>query len=233
MLRYRIAKIIFKIIQAAISTLTVTGKENIPANGPYIVVVNHMSSADTPILLLVFPLTKWRFFAGEKWQAHRLFGPLMQYLGAIYINRGDVDRRALKQALDMIKSGVVFGLAPEGTRSKDGTMQSAKDGAAFLASRSNVPIIPVGLVNSNVLFGNVRSWKRTQMEAHVGAPFRLPNLGRRVRSRDLAAYTHLIMVQIAAQLPARYHGVYADSPALHALLQDDDPWPHCLALLKE
>ncbi len=233
MLRYRIAKIIFKIIQAAISTLTVTGKENIPAKGPYIVVVNHMSSADTPILLLVFPLTKWSFFAGEKWQEHWLFGPLMHYLGAIYINRGDVDRRALKEALDLIKSGVVFGLAPEGTRSKGGSMQPAKDGAAYLASRSNVPIVPVGLVNSDVLFSNVGNWRRTKMEAHIGAPFSLPDLGRRVRSRDLAAYTHLIMAHVAAQLPERYHGVYADSPALNALLNGGDPWPHCLALMQE
>lgn len=232
MLRYRIAKIVFKIIQTIISNLTVTGKENIPTDGPYIVVVNHMSSADTPILLLVFPLTKWSFFAGEKWQEHWLFGPIMHYLGAIYINRGDVDRRALKEALDLIESGVVFGLAPEGTRSKAGFMQPAKDGAAFLASRSKVPIVPVGLINSDVLFSNTRAWRRTQMEAHIGQPFVLPDLDRRVRSRDLAAYTHLIMVQVAAQLPERYHGVYADSPALHALLQDDDPWPYCLALIQ-
>ncbi len=232
MFRYRLAKLVFKIIQATISTLTVIGKENIPTKGPYIVIVNHMSSADTPILLLIFPLTRWSFFAGEKWQEHKLFGPLMHYLGAIYINRGDVDRRALKEALDLIKSGVVFGLAPEGTRSKGGSMQPAKDGAAFLASRSNVPIVPVGLVNTDVLFGNLRQWRRTQMEARIGTPFMLPDLGRRVRSRDLAAYTHLIMVHIAAQLPKRYYGVYADSPALQALLKGEDPWPHCLSLIQ-
>ncbi len=234
MLRYQIAKLVFFLIQISIARLVVFGRENIPDERPYLVVVNHMSSADTPILLLTFPTQRWRFFAGEKWQEHWFFGPLMAYLGAIYINRGEVDRQALKIALDAIDEGAVFGLAPEGTRSKVGYMQPAKDGAAFLALRTGAPIVPVGLVNMDVLFDNVRQWRRTRVEAHIGEAFSLPDpAGRRVRSRELPAYTHLIMIHIAAQLPARYHGIYAGSPALHALLSGEDPWPHCLALLTE
>lgn len=233
MLRYRLAHAVFNFIQFILTDLKVSGSENIPAQGPYIVTVNHMSAADTPLLFVAFPLLKWRFFAGEKWQDHWLWGPLMGWLGAIFVNRGAVDRRALKEAMTAIEEGNVFGTAPEGSRSKEGEMKPAKDGAAYLASRGQVPILPVGLVNSDILFANVRRFRRTAVEVHIGEPYYLPDIGRRLRSRDLPAYTHLIMVKIAAQLPRRYHGYYKDSPALKALLAGQDPWPLCQEMVSK
>ena len=211
----------------ALANLVVTGTKNIPSKGPFLVTTNHMSAADTPLLFVAFPTQEWRFFAGEKWQDHWLWGPMMGWLGAIYINRNEVDRRAIQEALTAVERGVVFGLAPEGTRSKVGEMQEARTGAAYLASRRHVPIVPVGIVNSDVLFANVRHLKRTTIEVRIGEPYYLPELGHRARSADLDAYTHLIMVKIAALLPQRYYGVYRDSPALTALLAGEDPWPYC------
>jgi 1-acyl-sn-glycerol-3-phosphate acyltransferase len=106
-------------------------------------------------------------------------------------------------------------------------MQPAKDGAAYLASRGQVLIVPVGLVNTDILFANIRRLRRSNVEVRIGEPYYLPEIGRRVRSRDLPAYTHLIMVKIAALLPERYRGYYKDSPALKALLNGQDPWTHC------
>ncbi|MDX1415461.1 MAG: lysophospholipid acyltransferase family protein [Candidatus Promineifilaceae bacterium] len=227
MFRYRLARAVFKLIQILLTQLEVSGRENIPLQGPYIVTVNHMSAADTPLMLVAFPPLHWRFFAGEKWQDHWLWGPLMGWLGAIYINRGAVDRHALKEAMAAIDEGYVFGTAPEGTRSKDGEMKPAKDGAAYLASRGQVSILPVALINTDILFAEVKQFRRPTVKLHIGEPYTLPDLGRRVRSRDLPAYTHLIMIEIAALLPERYHGYYKDSPALKALLRGEDPWPYC------
>ncbi len=221
-----------KFIQIVLARLDVTGRENIPASGSYIVVINHMSVADSPILLMAFPVVKWQFFAGKKWRSHPVYGPIMSRVGAIFIDQGGADREGLRDGLTAVSNGAVFGLAPEAHRSKIGSMKPAMDGAAYLASRGNVPVVPVGLVNTDVLFGNAKRLRRTHLEVHIGKPIHLPDLGRRARSRDMAAYTHLIMVHIAAQLPARYHGVYQDSPALHALLQGEDPWPHCQKLIK-
>ncbi len=228
MIRYHIARAGFKLAQVTLARLTVTGKENIPASGPYIVTLNHMSVADTPLLLVGFPPTEWRFFAGEKWRNHWLWGPLMDWLGGIYINRDEVDRGAIQEALREIADGNVFGIAPEGTRSKDGVMHEAKPGAAYLASRGGVPILPVGIINSDIVFANARRLRRVTVELRIGEPYLLPDLGRRARSADLEAFTRLIMVHIAALLPERYHGAYRESPALVALLAGDDPWPFCL-----
>ncbi|MCB9422214.1 MAG: 1-acyl-sn-glycerol-3-phosphate acyltransferase [Ardenticatenaceae bacterium] len=228
MFRYRLIRIAMNIARLILLIhFKVSGRENIPSQGPYIVVLNHTSVVDTPVLLINFPLQKWRFFAVNKWRTHPIYGPIMAWLGAIYIERDTVDRSQLRAALDALEAGTVFGLAPEGSRSFTGQMMAAKDGAAYLASRTRVPILPVGLVNNDVLFANVKRLKPTTIELHIGRPFNLPDLGRRVRGTDLPAFTHYIMVHIAAQLPERYHGYYADSPALAALLRSEDAWPYC------
>lgn len=216
------------ILLVVLGRLRVTGRENVPASGPYIIVVNHMSIADPPVLFLAFPPMRLRFFAGEKWESHFLFGPIMKGVGAIYINRGEVDRKALREAIAAIKDGSIFGLAPEGTRSRVGHLMEARDGAAYLASRTGATILPVGVVNTDQVAANVKRLRRSSLEAHIGEPFRLPDLGHRLKGRELEAATHLIMVHIAALLPERYHGFYADSPALAALLAGEDPWPHAL-----
>ncbi len=228
MMRYHLFRTGLKAIQLSISNLTVTGRENIPKSGPYLVVVNHMSSADSPLLMIAFPTLPWRFFAGEAWREHWFFGPAMHWLGGIYINRGELDRAALREAIEALNNGAIFGLAPEGTRSKVGAMQPAKDGASYLAARTGVPIIPVGMNHTDVLFGNTREKQRTDVEIRIGKPFHLPELDHRVRKKDLAAYTQLIMAHIAVMVDAPHRGVYADSPALAALLAGEDPWPHCL-----
>lgn len=221
-------RVLLRFVLLLVGSMTVYGRENVPESGPYILVVNHMSKADPPLLFLALPPMRLRFFAGEKWERHRLFGPLMKVVGVIYINRGEVDRKALREAMDALRDGSIFGLAPEGTRSRVGHLLEAKDGAAYLASRAKVPILPVAVTNTDVLGANVRRLRRTHMDVHIGEPFLLPELGYRAKGRDLEAYTHLIMVHIASLLPERYHGYYADSPALAALLRGEDPWPYCL-----
>lgn len=230
MFRYRLIRIAMNIIRHLLLVrFKVSGRENIPSQGPYIVVLNHTSVVDTPVLLINFPLQKWRFFAVNKWRTHPIYGPIMAWLGAIYIERDTVDRSQLRAALEALEAGTVFGLAPEGSRSFTGQMMAAKDGAAYLASRAKVPILPVGLVNNDGLFANVKRLRPTTIEIHIGKPFELPELNGRVRSTDLPAYTEFIMVHIAAQLPDRYHGYYADSPALAALLRGEDAWSSCIA----
>ena len=219
---------ILRFILLILGELKVTGQENVPGEGPYIVAVNHMSKVDPPLMFMVMPDSGIRFFAGEKWKKHIIFGPIMRWRGAIYINRGEVDRKALREALNALAEGCVFGLAPEGTRSRVGSLIHARDGAAYLATRAKVPILPAGIINSDVLGDRMVHLKRTQMAIRFGKPFSLPDQNRRPKGYELAAHTHLIMIHIANLLPERYWGYYADSPALRALQAGEDPWPYCL-----
>ncbi|HSG17474.1 MAG TPA: lysophospholipid acyltransferase family protein [Anaerolineae bacterium] len=233
MLIDKLERAFVRLVLLLFGSLKIVGLENIPVEGPYILAVNHMSKADPPLVMISWPpMAKIRFFAAEKWEKHLIFGPLMRHQGAIYINRGEVDRRALRQALAALGEGAVFGLAPEGTRSRVAALIQARDGAAYLASRAGVPIVPVGMVNTDLLGHNMAHLRRTHLETRVGQPFSLPDTVHRPKGDELAACTHLIMIHIAALLPERYWGFYADSPALEALLKGEDPWPACLDVSK-
>jgi 1-acyl-sn-glycerol-3-phosphate acyltransferase len=193
------------------------------------VATNHMSKADPPLLLLALGPVPLRFFAGEKWERHLIFGPIMKWVGAIYINRGEVDRKALREALHAIEAGSIFGLAPEGTRSRIGALIQARDGAAYLATRAKAPVVPFGVVNSDAVGRNLMRLRRTQLEIHIGRAVQLPERGRRPKGAELAAYTRYIMIHIAALLPDWQRGFYRESRALAALEKGRDPWPYCLA----
>jgi len=226
----RLLRLVLRFILLLVGDIEVVGLENLPRSGGYIVAPNHLSKADAPLVFLALPIppVQIHYFAGEKWGRHVIYGPLLRRSNAISINRGEVDRRALKEALQTLKSGRVFGLAPEGTRSRTGGLIRAKDGAAYIASRADVPIVPCAVTGTEVLGRNVLRLRRTRMKVVFGQAFTLPDLGAKVRSPDLAAYSHLIMVKIAELLPERYRGYYANSPALAALGRGEDPFPYCL-----
>ena len=157
-----------------------------------------MSKADPPLVMITLPGVRLRFFAAEKWKKHMIFGPLLRWEGGIFINRGEVDRGALRQALKALETGSVFGLAPEGTRSRVGALIRARDGAAYLATRSKVTVLPVSVVNTDILGHNMARLRKTDIQINIGEPFTLPDMGRRPKGAELSAYTHLIMVHIAA-----------------------------------
>jgi 1-acyl-sn-glycerol-3-phosphate acyltransferase len=215
-----------------VGTLRVFGKENIPSSGPYIVIVNHMSKADPPLVMISMPNVQMRFFAGEYWERHLIFGPMLRWTGGIFIKRGTVDRKALAEASDSLEEGCIFGLAPEGTRSRVGELIRARNGAAYIATRVNVPILPIGVVDTDLIARNLPKLRPTEMEVRIGQPFHLPDLDEEPRSSELAAYTHYLMIHIARLLPERHWGYYAESPALMALINDEDPWPACLEIAR-
>lgn len=204
-------------------------RENAPQNGPYLVVMNHLGLLDSPATFLAVTTNDWRVFAADKWRNNFFTRILLGWTGAIWVKRGEVDRVALKAALEALQEeNAVFGIAPEGTRSKTKTMARGRDGAAYLATKAKVPILPLGVVGTENYRENFRNFRWSTMDIYIGQPFELPHLDRRIRSRDLPAYTHYIMIHICQQLPQQYHGHYADSPALTALQNGEDPWPLCL-----
>lgn len=220
-----LARLLVRAIVALVGRLEIRGQENVPSAGPFILVANHVSKTDAPLALLAFRHHRLRVFAASKWRGNPLFGPLLSLAGAIWVKRGEVDRKALNAALQALQGGEVLGMAPEGTRSRTGVLQRARQGAAYLASHARAPVLPVGIVNSDLFQGNLLRLRRTVFQINIGEPFELPDVGRRPRMKEMAAYTELIMAHIAHLLPKRYHGYYADSQALAALRAGQSPWP--------
>lgn len=188
--------------------LTVEGIENVPADGSYIMVSNHMSIADGPIVLMAHP-PKWTYFwIADKWRELPVFGFLASRIGAIFINREVLDRAAIRQAVETLKAGEIIGLAPEATRSPIGQIIKPRNGAAYLATRSNVPILPIGLTGSDKLFDNFLHLRRTEIIVRFGEPFTLPVPERRPRQSDLTRLTDEIMQHILRLIPVSQHGYY-------------------------
>lgn len=184
----------------------ISGLENIPAQGPYLIVTNHLGTLDPPFIMAVFPAPIVVFAAST--HRHDLFvGELMNQLGAIWVRRGEVDRQALRAALDALAAGEVVGLAPEGTRSKTGALQQGKIGAAYLATHADVPLVPVVLTGTEDAIAQLKRLRRPHLTATVGKPFRLPKSGR-VSIAELEEYTDQIMRVLAEMLPEKYRGVY-------------------------
>lgn len=101
-------------------------------------------------------------------------------------------------------------LAPEGTRSRTGQLQEAKDGAAMLALRSDAQILPVAVTGTEHFTAHWRRWRRAPVKVVFGQPFKLevPPTDRLSREAK-AALTDTIMIRVAQLLPPEYHGIYA------------------------
>jgi len=216
---YRLLRAIVRLLLPLLMRIEVIGKENFPAKGPYILVVNHLSVFDAVVLFAVCPYTI-RAFAAAKHRRNPIYAPLLAAVGSIWVRRGEVDRQALRGALEVLRRGEVLGLAPEGTRAR-GTyaLQKGKTGAAYLATRADVPILPVGLTGTEKVKECLPRLRRAHVRVVVGKPFRLPESGR-VRGPKLHEYTDLIMYRIAALLPPEYRGAYSQPPEQSASSSD-------------
>lgn len=204
---YRILRVIAFIIARLPSRLELVGFENLPAKPPYLLVTNHLSAFDLPLLLFVLP-HKIRAFAASKHRANPLFGPILEAADTVWVRRGEVDRQALRKALAILERGEALGVAPEGTRAREShALQEGKAGAAYIATRADATIVPVGIAGTEKIAHNLLRLRRTPVRMEFGAPFRLPEAGH-VRSQKLKEYTDLIMHRIAELLPEAYRGVY-------------------------
>ena len=124
------------------------GNTNVPKNCPLIVVANHGSHLDPPLLGHVLG-RQVGFMAKAELFRVPLLGPLIEACGAYSVERGSSDREAIKIALARLNKGDVIGIFLDGTRQSNGRVNNPLPGAAFLAARSRAFLLPVGIVNSH------------------------------------------------------------------------------------
>ena len=117
--------------------------KDIPPDGSFIICANHTSNLDPPLVGNLVPGRKIHFMAKEELFKNYIMAWALPLLGAFPVKRGSVDRRSLSHALELLASGQIVGLFPEGTRIKTGKLGSFFHGPAFLALKSNRPVLPV------------------------------------------------------------------------------------------
>ncbi|HFB52196.1 MAG TPA: 1-acyl-sn-glycerol-3-phosphate acyltransferase [Anaerolineae bacterium] len=211
MTKYRLAQLVFRAIFKLIAKIKVSGLEHFPREGAFILTINHLALIDPVVLLSVVPPRKITVLVAKKWEHTFFVGWLVRSLGGIFIHRGEVDRHALQAALNVLKSGGIIGLAPEGTRSKTGGLQRAKAGVAYLATKANVPVLPIGISGQQGLVKSLLHLRRLKIHVNIGELIYLPPLSGKDKMAQLQAYADEIMIAIAKLIEPELRGVYASA----------------------
>lgn len=187
----------------------VDGLENIPEHGPVVFFINHIAFVDPITVLFVL---KRDIVPMAKVEVYELpfIGIFPKMWGVIPVKRDEADRNAIRGALQVLKAGECLLVAPEGTRGE--ALQKGRDGAAYLASRTNAILIPVA-IEGTVGFPVFRTsprWGQPGVHIRFGKPFRFKSEFQHAKGAQLSEMTNEAMFILANLLPENRRGEYAD-----------------------
>jgi len=204
--------------------LHVDGWENIPADGPVLMMGNHVHALDPLIMISFYPDRDIVPMAKVEAFTTPIFRVFVDHWGAIPVQRGEADMVAMKSAIEHIRKGYVGMLYAEGTRSKTGLIPG-QAGSAFIALKTNALVVPVAIWGTREWprFW-ARHFQRVPVYVRFGVPFRFRQPEGRLRDH-LQAMTDEAMYRIAELLPPEWRGVYSDlSQATTEYLDFDVTW---------
>ncbi len=188
------------------------GMENIPDHNQYVIVFNHVSMVEIPLIAAFWPRDVEIIGADVVWE-RRGVHIIAKLWSAVRVHRTEFDREVFNQISKVFASGRTLMISPEGTRSHTPGLARGKPGVAYIIDTADVDIVPVGVVGNTMEFlSQGLKGKRPVIQMYVGEPFHLPPLvGKGAERRALRQYnTDYIMAKVAALLPESYRGVYRD-----------------------
>jgi len=189
----------------------VVGREHVPLEGPLILASNHLNNGDPPAISLAVPRYPM-FMAKQEMITWPILGPAFRIFGAFPVRRGGADLSAIRAASEVVNEGKMLVMFPEGTRSRTGGLTKGHPGTALIALRTGAPILPVAVTGTETIVWPwlfIKPLSIKHVKVTIGEPFRLPPV-ERIDGDAAAAATDVIMRRIAALLPPRHRGVYAD-----------------------
>jgi len=151
MLFYRIARVLAGGGTNTIFRARVEGRDNLPATGGYILASSHRSMVDITMAAWVSP-RPLRYMGKASLFNVPVLGSVFRLLGGFEVQRDGSDRKALRNSIEMLRGGEVLLVYPEGTRQNGPKIEPLQPGAAYLALRAGVPIVPVGMAGTEEIF---------------------------------------------------------------------------------
>jgi len=220
---YKIVRFFIRLLIRLIARVELVGFENMPTAKGYVIASNHIGRLDAAMVYYVLDRPDIIMLIAEKYRKNAFWRWLAKQVNGIFIDRFNPDIHALREAMKRMQNGGVLAVAPEGTRSKSGTLIQARPGGIYLAWKAGVPILPVAVTGTQdaLVVDRLKHLKRLDIKATVGTAFTLPKEARgKGREALLQEYTDEVMCRIAALLPEEMRGVYAEHPGLRELLEE-------------
>lgn len=210
-IRERMTNGIVKILFRIIYRLDAWQLQRVPREGPGLLLSNHVTNLEGPLLYVFLRPRKTTALGKiELWQNPftRFF---MNTWKIIPLHRGSVDGQAMRRCFSALDEGYFIGVAAEGTRSRDGVLRRGQPGATLLATRANVPVVPIAHWGLSDAPSHLRRLRRAPAKVRVGRPFflRKPD-GSTITRSDRTRMVDEMMYQLAALLPEHLRGEYAD-----------------------
>ncbi len=210
----------------ALSHFEIEGKENIPAQGPLLIIGNHFNFLDPVAMIHTLP---WpvEFVGGFRMpNAPAIVTWIPALWGVLPVRRGSVSRETLIRARQILHGGGRLAIFPE-AGSWAAVLRPARPGAAFLASSTHAQILPIGLDGLVDVFPSVRRGKRARVRIRVGEPFGplyVSDRGETDRAR-LDEIGHTLMRHIAPLIPPERRGFYSHDPAIREAARGTEIYP--------
>jgi 1-acyl-sn-glycerol-3-phosphate acyltransferase len=145
---YPLAKLFLRVTFFLLGPVSVAGRQNVPQTGGVLILANHISDADPPVMGVAVPRRPW-FMAKSELFAIPVLGSIIRGLHAYPVDRGEPDRAALRKTISLLQAGDAVVMFPEGQISEDGEPQPLLPGAALIARSAGVPVVCAGIVGTD------------------------------------------------------------------------------------
>ncbi|MDD5127727.1 MAG: lysophospholipid acyltransferase family protein [Dehalococcoidales bacterium] len=207
---YYFGRFLSRLLLDLLTRWRVDGQENVPRRGPLLIVANHLDLAD-PSLVAVSAGRKTVFMAKEELFRKALSRYFIRGFGAFPVRKGALNRAAFKEAEYWLSRDVALVMFPEGGRSRRRRLMPAYPGSVLIATKLNVPILPIGIAGSEGV--GARFWwlRRPRITVKIGKPFPLPPVYGKLDKEERTKLADDIMEHIAALLPPEYRGHYGQN----------------------
>lgn len=184
--------------------------KKVPQNGPFLMMVNHTSAFEGPMLYVFLQPRNLLAMAKKELWDNKILGWVMNAWRSIPVDRENMGRETMEACFSALDRNEILAMAPEGTRSKDGSLQQGKAGIAFIAHKKDAPMLPVVITGFNDFSKNIKRLRRTPITIAVGKPFEIIQKGGRMDAATREALIDEIMLRMAALMPNEKRGYYQD-----------------------
>lgn len=236
-IRVLLIQVLGRLLSFILFDVKVEGKENLPKGNlrPLIVIANHFSWFDAPVLAIHLPFQPAFLVATESLRSWWVRSFITLFDG-IPIWRGQVDRNALRLSLEALKRGTILGIFPEGGMNpenreriargeqipevrghasrRSGALVRGRSGSALLAVQGEAYILPVAIIGSEHILDNLYRFRRTPIEFRIGPVFGPLQLDEELRGperrAELDRLTDGMMIHIAKLFPPERRGPYVN-----------------------